>query len=506
MIVNSQLITIFDHPIAIKMLLSVNKDGSETIVNQLLRQIEGLIDSGSLTVGSRMPSTRELAEMVGVNRTTIIHVYEELWARGYVESTPGSYTYVRKRKPAIMHDDQTKNSENPNMDLFRSNVDINLHQIDRFIAGMEKTENDIIDMGHLVPDTRLIDKKQITNYIRDIITSQSPDTFDYVHPRGYPPLREEILKHMKLHDIYAEDKNILITNSSQQSLQLILQAFSKPGDKIIIESPTYSMLYPLLRIFCLNIIEIPVSPEGMDQKILEKTIGEKKVRFIYTMPTYQNPAGISIPQAGREKLLDFAGSKNCIIIEDSIEEEMKYYGKVHLPLRSMDVNDRVIYLGTFSKVLAPGLRTGWMIANQECIKNLTAIKTIFEISSGSLNQIFLYKFLQSGSYELHIRKMMRVFRKRMNVAISSIRKYIPGDKISWVVPSGGFLIWMKLQTEPVENIQDHFIKYGIRISDGNNYFKNTPANNYIRISISQRNEQEIEEGIMRLGKAINNLK
>ena len=101
---------------------------------------------------------------------------------------------------------------------------------------------------------------------------------------------------------------------------------------------------------------------------------------------------------------------------------------------------------------------------------------------------------------------MRVFRKRMNVAISSIRKYIPSEKISWTVPEGGFLIWMKLKTEPVENIQDHFIKYGIRISNGNDFFKDNPKNNYIRISISQRNEQEIEEGIIRLGKAINNLK
>jgi 2-aminoadipate transaminase len=171
----------------------------------------------------------------------------------------------------------------------------------------------------------------------------------------------------------------------------------------------------------------------------------------------------------------------------------------------MDVNDRVIYLGTFSKVLAPGLRTGWIIANHECIRNLTAIKTIFEISSGSLNQIFLYRFLKSGSYELHLRKMMRAFRKRMNMTIDSIRKYVPAEKISWVVPTGGFLIWMKLQTKPVENIEGNFIKYGVRISDGRRYFRNPPVNNYIRISISQRNEQEIEEGIIRLGKAINSL-
>ena len=488
------------------MLLSIKKDSTETIVNQLLRQIEGLIESGSINPGYRMPSTRELAGMVGVNRTTIIHVYEELWARGYVESTPGSYTYVRKRKPALVRNGQEENSENKSLDLFQNYLDVNPIQIEKFIMGMEKTENDIIDMAHLAPDTRLLDKKRISNCLRDIISGHDPDPFDYVHPRGFAPLRGEIIKHMKLHNINAADNNIMITNGSQQSIQLIFQAFSKPGYKIVIEAPSYSMLYPLIKIFHLEIIEVPVSQDGMDLKLLKKIVGKSKIHFIYTMPTYQNPAGISIPQSKREELLNFCESKNCIIIEDSIEEEMKYFGKAHLPLRSMDSADRVIYLGTFSKVLAPGLRTGWIIANKECIRNLTAIKTVFEISSGTLNQIFLYKFLQSGLYELHLRKMMRAFRKRMNVAISSIRKYVPAEKILWSAPSGGFLIWIKLLTKPVENIEDHIIKYGVRISDGRNYFNNLQPDNYIRISISKGNDKEIEEGIARLGEAIKNLR
>jgi DNA-binding transcriptional MocR family regulator len=505
MIVNNQLFIIFSQPIFDLMLLSINKNSNETIVNQLLRQIEGLIDNGSLNPGYRMPSTRELAELVGVNRTTMIHVYDELWARGYVESTPGSYTYVRKRKTAVIPESHIENTDNLKTDLFHSNVDINLADIDKYIEGMNKTENEIIDMAHLVPDSRLLDKKMIGNCLRDIVSLADADLFDYAHPRGFAPLRLEILKHMKLHNIYADDNNIIITNGSQQSIQLIFQAFSKPGDKIVIEAPGYSMLFPLIKIFRLEVIEIPVTERGMDFKSLRKIAAKHEIRFIYTMPTYQNPSGISMPQAEREELLNYAESKNCIIIEDSIEEELKYFGKAHLPLRSMDISDRVIYLGTFSKVLAPGLRTGWIIANKECVRNLTAIKTVFEISSGSLNQFFLYRFLQSGLYELHLRKMMRAFRKRMNIAISSIRRHIPAERISWSAPSGGFLIWIKLLTKPIENIEDHFIKYGVNISAGRNYFSNQQSNNYIRISISNGNEKEIEEGIARIGQAIKNL-
>jgi GntR family transcriptional regulator, regulator for abcA and norABC len=281
------------------MILSLKKDSSETIVNQLLRQIEGLIDSGSVKAGSRMPSTRELAEMVGVNRTTIIHVYEELWARGYVESTPGSYTYVRKRKPPLVRNALAENSENNN-NLFHNCLDVNRDQIEKFMEGMKNAEKEIIDMAHLAPDARLLDKKQISNCMREIISGNNPDPFDYVHPRGFEPLRKEIIKHMRLHNICADDNNVLITNGSQQSIQLIFQAFSQPGDKIVLEAPGYSMLYPLIKFFKLEIIEVPVSKNGMDLKLLMKIAGKSKIRFLYAMPTYQNQSGISLPQSERE--------------------------------------------------------------------------------------------------------------------------------------------------------------------------------------------------------------
>ncbi|MGD0755855.1 MAG: PLP-dependent aminotransferase family protein [Bacteroidales bacterium] len=487
------------------MLLSINKESRETIVGQLLAQIKSHIDNGTIKAGFRMPSSRELARSVGVNRTTIVHLYEELWAQGYIESTPGSYTYVRKRKPVIYPAAKDESENKKTGVIFLGRPDVNNEMAENFIKSLEKSEDGAIDLRHLIPDTRLLDKRQILNCMREVISDEIPDPFVYIHPRGYPPLREELVNHMKLHNIHTSDKNILITNGSQQSIQLILQVFSKPGDRIVLEAPTYSMLYPLLQFFRLEIIEVPLNQSGMDLNVLKRTIGEKEVRFIYTMPTYQNPAGISMPQAEREDLLRFCGEKNCIIMEDSMEEEMKYFGKAHLPLKSMDNNDLVLYLGTFSKVMAPGLRTGWIIGNHECIRQLTAVKTIFEISSGSLNQIFLQKFLRSGAYELHLRKLMRVYRKRMNIAINSVKKYIPAEKVIWSEPTGGFLIWLKLLSKPIDNIEEYFVRYGVKISDGRNYFRNIQTNNYIRICISKENESEIEEGIKRIGKAISEL-
>lgn len=371
-----------------------------------------------------------------------------------------------------------------------------------YLENGKTIEKGKINFLQLSPDTRLLDKKQIKTSMREVLNETAANPFDFTHARGYPPLRQEIARHVKLHNIHVEDRNILVTNGSLQSLQLIFQVFSKPGDYIAIETPTYSIVLLFIRIFQLKFIEIPLTNDGMDLEVLETALKEKPVRFIYTMPTYQNPTGVSMSQSKREKLLQLCEDRDCIIIEDSIEEEMKYSGKAYLPIKSIDRKGQVIYLGTFAKILAPGLRIGWIIGTPDCIKKLTVLKSIFEISSGTINQMFLYRFFNKGAFELHLRKTMKVFRQRMKVAIHSIKKYVPPDKIEWTEPNGGYMIWVKLLTRPMENIEHHIASYGVMIHNGKYFFVRKQPHDYIRICIAQVNEEEIEEGIKRIGEAI----
>ena len=483
------------------MLLTINKNSKTTIFEQIFIQITERINNGTLDAGTRLPSTRELAKTIGVNRTTIIRVYEELLAHGYVESTPGSYTTVRKRQ-MIVPLKQDNQENNRNQHIYRDNLYLQYDPIMHYLENGKTIEKGKINFLQLSPDTRLLDKRKIKASMRDTLDQTESDPFGFAHARGYQPLRQEIVKQMKLHNIHADDKNVLVTNSSLQSLQLIFQVFSKPGDYIAIENPTYSIILHFIKIFQLKIIEIPITDEGMDLKVLKRELEEKPVRFIYTMPTYQNPTGISMPQSKREALLQLCESKDCIIIEDSIEEEMNYCGKAFLPIKSIDKNGQVIYLGTFTKVLAPGLRIGWIIGTPECIKKLTVVKSIFEISSSTLNQIFLYNFFNKGAFELHLRKTMKAFKKRMKMAVNAIKKYVPAGKIEWTEPNGGYMIWVKLLTKPVRNIENHFSDYGVMIHNGQYFFTKEPPNNYIRICIAQTNEAEIDEGIKKIGEAI----
>jgi DNA-binding transcriptional MocR family regulator len=503
MIVNIQLWVIFTHPIIFDMQLSIEKDKSETVINQIVRQIINLIEDKVLHEGSHMPPTRQLADSLGVNRTTVVKAYEELWALGYFESTPGSYTKVRKRKEIKSF--QTQDPESPDRwsSFFgdrASDISTSLNKLRDYSSPIDEG---VIDFGRLEPDIRLIESKWMSASIKEQLSDPETGVFGYCHPRGFEPLRRSIVSHMKMHYIFSKDENILITNGSQNSLQLVFQAYIKKDDIVVVERPTYSMVIPLIKFFGAKCIEIPLTPSGLDVDKFEKVIQKNKVKLIYVMPTFQNPTAITMSQEKREKLLSLCEKNNIIIIEDSIEEEMKYFGKTHLPIKSMDTNGIVIYLGTFSKILAPGLRTAWIMADKECIAQLTTLKFNFDISSNTLSQVLLYRYCSSGYYELHIRKLMRAFRKRMLATLKALKTYLPRDYATWIEPLGGFILWLKLEVKSNNfDIVPHFLNFGIRVTDGKSFFYSPSDDTYIRISISKCNELEIEEGIKRMALAL----
>jgi DNA-binding transcriptional MocR family regulator len=493
------------------LILKLDRRKSRSLGRQMLEQIIDLIERGLLPPGYQMPSTRKLAERTGVNRTTVVRVYEELWALGYVESTPGSYTLVRRRKEIVSAGDQPAigkpgNTGGAPVPVKKTLLDSGETppQSGRGIqprSGQETMDMELIHMDRLEPDPRLIDRQLFAASARRAVHDPADDMFGYCHPRGYPPLRRTLVRHMQLHGIHASDENILITSGSQNSLQLICQAYGSPGKAVVVEAPTYSMAIPLLRQMGLKVLEVPMEKDGMDLEALRIAMATQPVSLVYSMPTFHNPTGTTMGQARREALLDLCDRHGALLIEDSIEEEMKFFGKVHLPVKSMDDKECVLYLGSFSKVLAPGFRTAWIIAGKQHIVRLAGIKTAFELSSNTVSQVILQHFCSSGGYELHIRKMMRVFRKRMKTALLALKRHIPPDKATWDEPLGGFLVWLQIKPE-ISDLESRLETHGVRVAHGNIFFFTPPPKQYIRISISKCNEQEIEEGIRRLGQAL----
>ena len=247
-----------------------------------------------------------------------------------------------------------------------------------------------------------------------------------------------------------------------------------------------------------------MASRGMNLGILGRKLTTNKPAFLYTIPNFQNPTGITTDQAHREQLLSICEKYNVPLVEDGFEEEMKYFGKVPMPIKSMDKNNVVIYLGTFSKVLFPGVRIGWIAADKECIQRLTAIKRFCDLTSSNVLQAAMYEFCIQGYYDYHIKKMHRIYRKRMQTALKAMKQFLPLDKVSWNEPAGGYLIWVEMKNKLGINddLNDLLQHFGIIVSPGKYYFDKSADNKYFRISIAMLNEDEIEEGIIRLGKAL----
>jgi GntR family transcriptional regulator/MocR family aminotransferase len=484
------------------LLVNLDRQSKTPLFKQVYQQLKKMMDQQVLKPGEKLPSSRLFANHLGVNRTTIYRAYEELWSMGYIDSRSGSYSTVRKRaQMAVDQKDENKKQFDWSEVTAPSGRDLAtlINERDKLPCA-----EDCINFRPLSPDTYLMPANDFRKCLNQAINDRGAALLQYGDPMGYEPLRDFIATRMRLHGISVTNDQILITNGIQNGLELILKLLSKRGLKIVVETPTYSSAILLFKHYNAEIIGIPVGQKGMDLKKLEPILSAKQPSFVYTIPNFHNPTGITTSQSHRERLLHICEKHNVPIVEDGFEEEMKYFGKVVLPIKSMDHNDIDIYLGTFSKVLFPGLRIGWIIANERLIQQFTALKRISDLSGNDLNQAALELFCRSGQYDLHIKRTHRVYRKRMQAAMKAIREYLPEDKVVYTKPLGGYTIWMtfnikgKTETELIEYLGSK----GIALTPGSYFFPKKDPNLHARISIAHLIEDQIWEGIKRLGEAI----
>lgn len=494
------------------MLLKIDKVIQTPVYMQIVKQVQDLIEKEALKPGDNMPSTRALAERLGIHRTTVYKAYEELWALGYIESTPGSYTKIRERSKIAKREDkkaagiidwQTASS--------RGSSIIN-HEYNKYYP--EKNGHfavqhpDFIDLSRFDQDKTLFPLDEFRKCMNRALCEKGDTLLNYGDREGYRPLREYIANRLQIHEVDVSADEILITNGSQNGIDLVMKLLAEPGRKVYVEAPTYSTVLPLFKYYQLEIIGIPMKDDGMDLAVLEQRLEKDGNNgFLYTIPNFQNPTGVTTCQNHRESLLKLCEKHKLPIIEDGFEEEMKYFGKVSLPIKSMDKNHIVIYLGTFSKVLFPGVRIGWIAAEKSCIARITAIKRFSELSSSPVIQAALHEFCRQGYYDLHIKKLHRTFRKRMQTAINALKAYMPAEYVNWKEPVGGYLIWIQLKNciAKSEEINRVLVKYNVVASPGEFYFHDQPEGKYFRICISTLDEKKITEGIKRIASAVREL-
>ena len=489
------------------MSVVIDKKNPTPIYQQIVDNIVKLIDEGNVEVGEPLPSTRTMAQILGLDHSTVNRAYQELQVLGYVECAQGSYAWVRK-KPELLSPSQGRESTIQWADISSDRSDFLYKTFLKYSPEYPapRKSNGVINLSQLDLDSRLFPVEDFRQCMDQVLTAENQDVLGYGLCFGYPPLRETITNRLRNHGISISPNEILITNGAQQAFDLIFKLLTQPDKKVAIESPTYANILPLLKFYQVHVVEIPMQDDGLNLDFFERSMRSNPPCFVYTIPNSHNPTGISTPQKHREELLLLC-KKYCVpIVEDGFEDEIKYFGKVMHPIKSMDDEDIVIYIGTVSKVLFPGIRIGWIAAHEKCIQRLTAIKRFTDISTNHVTQRALDQFFRMGYYDNHLRRLRRVFRKRMKVAVQAMKEHLPID-VSWTRPIGGYSIWIRLNCHVDEaKLKEIMLKHGVLVSHGSYYFYKKDRCEFFRVSIAKLNEEEIEQGITRLGLAVQDLK
>ncbi len=487
------------------MRIPIDRESRTPLYRQIVEFLKTEIETGALAATTRLPSTRELADSIGVNRITVNNAYAELEAEGLIYSRLGSGTFVAAgfENPQRVLEDRADASRWPLWQTRLAGQNRFTTQVTSRQPAVEGADWILFSEGVGSGDLFPID--DFRKAIQTVLSHDRKDTLSYGDRAGYLPLRATISHILADQGILSRPENILITSGSQQALWLVMNMLLRPGDTVLVESPTYSGTLNLLRALDANIIGVPVDQEGMQVDQVEDLLRTAHPSLIYTIPTFQNPTGTCLSSMRRRQLIALSGRYNVPILEDEFVGDLRYEGHSQPALKSLDPDGRVIYISTFSKMLMPGLRVGYIAANGPVYDQLLTWKGLNDLATSNLIQRALEAYITVGRYQSHLHRACRVYRRSRDLMISALSRWMPAD-VRWYTPSGGLFIWAQL---PAGFRADDLLPYAaeemVDFAPGRLFFPDNQPSGHMRLNFAGVSPDRIEEGIARLARAVKRL-
>lgn len=372
---------------------------------------------------------------------------------------------------------------------------------------------EIISFGGGLPAPDVFPINEFREACERVLRDMGPLSLQYGTTEGYMPLREMIARHSARYGIAASAENIMITTGSQQALDLLGKILINPGDRIVVEDPTYLGAIQAWTAYGAEFVPVPMDDCGMKIELLEEAL-RTGPKFIYILPNFQNPTGVTLSLERRKTLIELADRYGVPIVEDDPYGQLRYEGE-HLPsivvLDGEARNDcnvcyhgNVIYLSTFSKILAPGLRLAWVIAPPEVIRKLVQAKQGSDLHTATFNQLVAYEVGRGGFLDHHIKHIRRVYKERRDMMLSSMDRYFPSN-VDWTHPEGGLFLWGILPSDMSSaEVLKKAIEQNVAFVPGTPFYATGGGHNTMRLNFSNASLEKIREGISRLGSVINN--
>ena len=370
---------------------------------------------------------------------------------------------------------------------------------------------DIISFGGGMPAPDVFPIEEFSEACQRVLKDSGPQALQYGPTEGYFPLREMIVRHSVRYGIEITPDNILITSGSQQALDLLGKILINRGDRILVESPTYLGALQAWNAYGAEYVTVPMDEHGMITDALEEAL-RSGPKFIYVLPNFQNPTGVTLAAERRMKLIELADRYGVPIVEDDPYGQLRYEGE-HLP--SVVVLDsqfrdncrvcyggNVIYLSTFSKTLAPGLRLAWVVAPPEVIRKLVQAKQGADLHTSPFCQFVAYEVAKGGFLDRHVKRIRDVYRERRDIMLAAMDGYFPPG-VEWTHPEGGLFLWGTLpESLSSSDVLKKAIEQKVAFVPGGPFYPNGGGHNTMRLNFSNATPEKIMEGIARLGRVI----
>ena len=361
-------------------------------------------------------------------------------------------------------------------------------------------DSDIISFGGGLPNPKSFPHKEIAEVASEVLKYESSEALQYSTTEGYKPLREYIAQRYLKNGLKVDADEILITNGSQQGLDLVGKVFLNRDDGVIVERPTYLAAIQAFGMYEPRFHSVKLMDDGPDTPALEKLLKQGDSKIFYCVPNFQNPSGISYSEEKRKEVAGIIQENNAVLVEDNPYGEIRFMGTDLPPIKKFLPNS--VLLGSFSKIVAPGIRLGWVVAGEEVMDKLVTAKQASDLHSNYLAQRMVHRFLTEYDVENHLNKIRSMYRRQRDVMVNSIEEYFP-EGVICTKPEGGMFLWVTLP-EGVSSMElfDLAIKENVAFVPGEAFYADDPEINTMRLNFSNSDEKSIVEGIKRLSNAL----
>jgi GntR family transcriptional regulator/MocR family aminotransferase len=462
---------------------------------RIARAVMADIERGRLRPSDPLPGTRELARALGVHRNTVLAAFRDLIAQGWIYTEPARGTFVSQSLPAARPRAFARTART----AMPERVGFELRGTP--LPPQEPRAHGMLSLSGGIPDVRLVPAAEISRAMRRAM--RSPAHLGYADPRGLAGLRRELARMLSAsRGIAATEDHMVVTRGSQMALDLVARALVAPGDVVVCESLGYRPAWEAFRLAGARLVSVPVDAHGMRVDALAKLAAAGGVRAVYVTPHHQYPTTVTLSAGRRLELLALARTHRFAIVEDDYDHEFHYEGRPVLPLASADEAGVVIYVGTLSKVLAPGLRLGYVVAPQRLCDVVANIRNTADRQGDPVLEAAISELLDDGALERHVRRARRVYEARRTHLAGELEKKL-GAVLSFKIPAGGTALWATVDdavdvTEWVERAK----KKGILLQDAHKFAFDGKPRNALRLGFAQLDEKEQTTAVERMVAAL----